>query len=447
MLLVLPLRGLAFGKTRKRLKQIGTIHADVYTLPWHEFRADLACWMIAGSLMAAIYISYFGSPLLTGVKVFLGSLCFGLFGGMLSYLATEKRIIGLLQTAGTMKPTAHPKKVFSVGTKMLFFMITALLFMVVSILLMVFMDINYLLSHKDMIGPEVYYGVFKEILFAFAILLFLSLTILTRYSRNLKSILSVQVEAMENVTRGEYETLVPVVSNDEFGMIAAKTNEMIRGLQDGAVCQVSFGKYVTPEVSELILNGAISPEGVLFQATVLFCDLRGYTPLVEKKDPKEVVKFLNAYFTEMEKAVRGHNGIVLQYIGDEIEAVFGAPVLDPEHPDKAVMAALEMRKRLNALNQEREERGEDPITHGIGIHTGTVLAGSVGSPERLVYAMVGDTVNIASRIQGLNKTFHSDILISQNTKASLKTKGVKLASLGHTPIRGMSQEIEIFKVL
>jgi class 3 adenylate cyclase len=330
---------------------------------------------------------------------------------------------------------------------MLFFVVTVLLFMVAAILLMVFMDIHYLLTHKDTLGPEIYFGVFKEILFAFAVLLFLSLVIMGRYSQNLKRILSIQVGAMDDVTNGEYEAQVPVVSNDEFGMIAAKTNRMIRGLKEGAACQVSFGKYVTPEVSELILKGAISPEGIQLQATILFCDLRGYTPFVEKKDPQEVVRFLNSYFTEMEQAVRNHNGIVLQYIGDEIEAVFGAPVHEPDHPQMAVRAALEMRRSLAALNRERDKAGEEPIRHGIGIHTGAVLAGSVGSPDRLVYAMVGDTVNLASRIQGLNKQFETDILISQETMALLEPGRFDLVSLGHTPIRGKSADIEIFKVL
>jgi adenylate cyclase len=149
----------------------------------------------------------------------------------------------------------------------------------------------------------------------------------------------------------------------------------------------------------------------------------------------------------MEQAIKQYEGIVLQFIGDEIEAVFGAPVDLPDHPEMAIRASLEMRKRLKDLNNKRESMGKNPVAHGIGIHTGKVLAGSVGSPDRLVYAMVGDTVNTASRIQTLNKAFATDILISQHTRDLIKGDNFNLASLGKVALRGKSEEIEIFKVL
>jgi adenylate cyclase len=437
-LLVLPVRAYAHNKNNRDLEKLPSLHKSPYRLPWREFSADLAAWLIAGLIMATLYLLYFNAPFLTGIKV--------LFGGMLSFLATEKRIIALLKT-GKFTVAFFPKRIFSVGSKILFLMGTVLLLMGVVILLMVFVDINYLLNSKAFRGPDIYFGVFKDILFAFVVLLGLSIIIVRRYSQNLRSILTMQVGAMETISGGDYNTQVPVVSNDEFGLIAAKTNEMVNGLKERDMCQVSFGKFVTPEVSEKILKGEISPEGESNEVTILFCDLRGYTPFVERSDPKDVVRFLNAYFSEMETAIRQYNGIVLQYIGDEIEAVFGAPIHEPDHPQMAVLAAFEMRKRLENLNNARKKTGEAPITHGIGIHTGMVLAGTVGSPERLVYAMVGDTVNLASRIHGLNKQFQTDILISRTTKERLRAGKFELVSLGQTVIRGKSGEVEIFKVL
>ncbi len=446
VLLVLPFRAYAYRKTEKKLKELPTLGDSLYVLPWREFRADLVTWIIAGILMAALYLLYFKAPVLTGFKLLLGCISFGLFGGMLSFLATEKRIINLLKTV-RIESAQTPKRVLSVSSKRLFFMVTVMLFMMVVILLMVFMDINYLLTNKNVIDADITFSIFKEILFAFVVLLVLSLVILGRYSQNLKSILAVQVDAMENISRGNYDTRVPVVSNDEFGLIAAKTNEMVEGLKERDACQVSFGKYVTPEISDKILKGEISSEGELTEATILFCDLRGYTPFVEKRDPKDVVRFLNTYFSEMEQAIRKFRGIVLQYIGDEIEAVFGTPIPEKEHPEMAVMAALEMRKRLGNLNKNREKAGESPISHGIGIHTGMVLAGSVGSPDRLVYAMVGDAVNLASRIQDLNRQYNTDILISHATKEILRPGKFDLSSLGRTDIRGKTEGVEIFSVL
>lgn len=419
--------------------------AKIYSSPWREFLADLFTWALVGSFMAALYLLHFRAPILTGVKVVLGCISFGLFGGMLSYLAAEKKIITLLRE-GSDQAFSGPTRTISVSKKMLFFTVTVLFFMVATALLMIFMDLNYLLTHKDQFGPEIYIGVFKEILFAFAVLLFLALVILGRYSRNLKEIMGIQLRVMEDISKGKYQSRVPVVSNDEFGLIAAKTNDMIGGLRERDFCQLSFGRYVTPEVSEKILRGEVSLDGELRQVTILFCDLRGYTSFVENREPKEVVRFLNEYFSEMEGSIKQHGGIVLQYIGDEIEAVFGAPEDLPDHPKMAVHAALEMRRRLEVLNAKRRATGDAAVAHGIGVHTGEVLAGSVGSPERLVYAMVGDTVNAASRIQTLNKEFGTDILVSQATKDLIQGEGFAFSSLGKAALRGKRKEIEVFKL-
>lgn len=431
------MRGLDRADTRKSVA--------LYNLPWREFLSDLLLWVFIGLGMGILYVFHYQAPGLTGVKVLLGCLSFGLFGGMLCFLSMERRIMEHLK-ASKSDLSFSPRRILSVSGKMLFFVLTVLFFMVLVVLLMIFMDINYLLSHREL-GPDIYMGVFKEILFAFGVLLLLSLVILGRYSQNLRSLIARQLDVMSDISQGNYNTQVPVVSNDEFGLIAAKTNEMIRGLKERDFCQMSFGRYVTPEVSELILRGEVVLEGEQRNVTILFCDLRGYTPFVEEREPKEVVNFLNAYFSEMEEAIKGHKGIVLQYIGDEIEAVFGAPLDLPDHPDMAVLAALEMRQRLKALNEKRKAMGESSIEHGIGIHTGDVLAGSVGSPDRLIYAMVGDTVNIASRIQTMNKQFGTDILISGKTREVLKSKTLKLSSLGELTLKGKKEEVEIYKLL
>jgi class 3 adenylate cyclase len=444
--LLLPLRAYLFKKHTRKIHDFGSVKNEaLYSLPWREFVSDLIVWLLIGICIGSIYIAYFSAPILTGLKLFLGCVAFGLFGGMLCFLFTEKRIIESLKTLKVHVPFS-PKRVFSVSSKMLFFMITVLIFMIIAILLMALMDINYLLANKDSFTIDFFFGFFKEILFAFAVLLLLSLFILGRYSQNLKTILSIQLAVMEDISQGNYNTQVQVVTNDEFGLIAAKTNEMIKGLRERDFCQVSFGRFVTPEVSDKILKGEIPLEGELKKVTILFCDLRGYTSFVEGKEPREVVNFLNEYFSEMEKAIKQYEGIVLQFIGDEIEAVFGAPLDLPDHPEMAVMASLEMRKRLNDLNIKRASQGKRSISHGIGIHTGTVLAGSVGSQNRLVYAMVGDAVNTASRIQNLNKTFGTDILLSQNTRDLTKGKEFNFSSLGKVALRGKREQIEIFKV-
>jgi class 3 adenylate cyclase len=179
--------------------------------------------------------------------------------------------------------------------------------------------------------------------------------------------------------------------------------------------------------------------------TVLFADLRDFTPWVERTEPREVVRDLNEYFTEMEAAIRGERGLVLQYIGDEIEAVFGAPLRAGDHADRALRAAREMRRRLAELNARRAGAGKPPLRNGIGIHTGTVLAGNIGSAERLTYALVGDAVNLASRIQGLNKELGTDILLSEATRGRLSNGG-GLETLPAVRVKGKSVDVSVFSV-
>ena len=446
ILLVFPARRAAFMRARARMLSAGAGAYALYALPWREFIAELLSWLLAGLLISCSYMVLFEAPAVSAVKVLAGCLSFGLLGGMLCHLSFEKRLIDHFRGLPD-PPREAPQRLLSVSRKMFFFMATVLLLMAGVMLLMVFMDIDYLLEHGNSLGEEIYSRVLREMGFAFGVLLLLSAAIIGRYSRNLRAVLGMQLEVMEEIGKGNYASRVPIVSNDEFGLIAATTNAMIQGLEDRDFCKASFGRYMAPEVSEKILRGEVPSQGEIREATILFCDLRGYTPLVERSEPREVVAFLNEYFTEMEQAVRGCNGIVLQYIGDEIEAVFGAPDELPDHADMAVKAALEMRSRLMGLNRRRTSRGEPAVAHGIGIHTGEVLAGSVGSPDRLVYAMVGDAVNVASRIQNLNKRFGTDILVSRKTRDGLKDGDVKLESLGKAELRGKRDGVEIFRLL
>jgi len=237
--------------------------------------------------------------------------------------------------------------------------------------------------------------------------------------------------AMLQVRDGALDVRCPVVSNDEIGSVAEGFNGMVEGLRERERIRETFGRYVSPEVRDEILAGRADAGGVQHEVTILFADLRDFTPWVEATPADEVVADLNAYFGEMDRAIRECGGLVLQFIGDEIEAVFGAPVARPGHADAAVAAARAMRARLGAWNAERRSAGRRELHHGIGIHTGTVIAGNIGSGERLSYALVGDAVNVASRIQSLNKELGTTVLVSGATCA-------QLASLaGCTPLPDM----------
>jgi adenylate cyclase len=252
--------------------------------------------------------------------------------------------------------------------------------------------------------------------------------------------------AMTEVEQGRLDGRAPVVSTDEIGAVAEGFNRMLHGLREREMVKETFGKYVTPEVRDAILAGRVRGEGELIEATMLFADLRDFTPWVEATEPRQVVRDLNEYFTEMDQAIRAHGGLVLQFIGDEIEAVFGAPIAVRDHAGRAVQAAIEMRRRLQAWNARREAAGRPPLRNGIGIHTGTVLAGNIGGAERLSYALVGDPVNLASRIQGLTKDFKVDILISDATRSRLDG-AVVVEELPAVRVKGRVEEVNVYKVV
>lgn len=207
----------------------------------------------------------------------------------------------------------------------------------------------------------------------------------------------------------------------------------------------AFGRYVPREVRDEILSGRISLEGEYKTVTVLFADIRNFSGLVKDYDPRTVVRIMNRYFKEMTEAIRDSGGLVLQFVGDEIEAIFGAPVSTQQHARMALQAATAMRLRLKLLNQELHKEGLPLLSHGIGIHTGTVLAGNIGSPDRLSYAMVGTTVNLASRIQEVNKTFGTDILLTVDTRAACG-EGFKLIKVQRVMVKGFSAPIELYRL-
>lgn len=442
MAAVLPFRYAALRRERAVLSQRPPDGVALLRLPGRAFAADMGSWTAIGLIMMAVYHGFYAPYATTGVKILLGCLAFGAFGGMLNYLNAESRLIRILEDAPVALPSGG--RVVPVSRKIVAMTVAILVTISSAILLMMLNDVYYLLEHREMGGAPVYWGVFKEIVFAFAVLLTISLMVIKRFADNLRRTLYIQMAAMTAISRGDLEKHVPILSNDEFAVFAQRTNDMIEGLKDRDFCRASFDKYVSPEVSRKILRKEISPSGELCDVTILFCDLRGYTGFVEKRNPRDVVAFLNRYFSEMEQIIRRHQGMVLQYIGDEIEAVFGAPTPLDNHPDKAVAAAVAMRGALARMNADLLGQGMDAVAHGIGIHTGIVLAGDVGSETRKVYAMVGDTVNTASRLQVLNKRCGTDILISRSTVERLTRDSDTLKSLGTFPVKGKSEEVEVF---
>ncbi len=285
-----------------------------------------------------------------------------------------------------------------------------------------------------------------EIVFITAICVAVSMLLSIFVSRSVSTPLRDLESAMKDVGKGNLDAQVGIVSNDEIGSVSQGFNHMVRELEESQAIKESFGKYVSQEIRDEILAGRVSLDGEMKRATMLFSDLRNFTPFVESTHPKQVVTIMNQYFSEMTEAIKENRGLVLHFVGDAIVAVFGAPVSYDDHPDTAVEAALEMRRRILLLNENIKEQGFNPLSHGIGIHTGAVLAGNIGSKDRASYTLIGDAMNLTSRIEGLTKKFLCDIILSQTTY-NLLTGNFLTKNLSSVTVKGKKQEIMIYQLL
>ncbi len=208
-----------------------------------------------------------------------------------------------------------------------------------------------------------------------------------------------------------------------------------------------FSKYVSREVlAEILLHqNEVVLGGVEKEITVLFSDIRGFTTLSEATQPAELVALLNEYFTLMADEIMRHQGVVDKYIGDAVMAFWGAPLENTEQAHHAVLAARGMMEQLKKFNAKLAASGKHPIDIGIGIYTGPAIAGNIGSRERFNYTVIGDTVNIASRLEGLNKEYKTNIIIGETTKRKLPNT-IPVRELGTTLVKGRTAPLAIYGV-
>jgi class 3 adenylate cyclase len=245
-------------------------------------------------------------------------------------------------------------------------------------------------------------------------------------------------EAMTEVAEGRLDARVPVNADDELGVMAMSFNRMAERLEEQAFIRDTFGKYVPQTVATAILSRREPLEPKLEIATILYADIEDFTAVAEKLEPLGVVTMLNEYFSTIIEPVEENGGVVNQFQGDAILATFNIPIADPEHADKAVDAALRIREAVR-----NREFGGVSLKARIGINTGKVVAGNVGSQGRLNYTVHGDAVNLAARIEQINKDYGTDLLISESTVAMMKSKPA-LREIGEVAVRGKTRTVRLY---
>ena len=271
----------------------------------------------------------------------------------------------------------------------------------------------------------------------------LSFPIAAMVTRPIKAL----ILATKAVAKGDFAHRVDIPGRTELGDLAQAFNLMTEGLHEREMYKTQFERYVSHQVARKILS---NPAKSFWAAerrrvTVLFCDIRGFTALVERQDPEEVISQLNRFFSEMIDIVFQYEGTLDKFMGDAIMAVFGAPLSSGVDEERAMRAALDMQKKVVELNAQWSLEGIQGFRIGIGINTGDVVIGNIGSERRMEYSAIGDTVNTAARLEALNKEYGTSLLISETTYKAV-SKLVQVRFISTETLRGRVSPIGVYEV-
>ena len=420
-------------KIVKNVAEIPSVFSLSSVIGWNLYYFIEIPFVIYARAQFGIYIK----------AILISSWAFALFSGMtawtLSYLAIE--ILNRTILLPKVFPEGHiSRNGFSFRPSfkhlMLFCFIVSSVFPVVILL-------SSYISVQVNNGLELHSGV----IIVSVMLLIIAFIITMSLSRLILNPLKNLTEASKRIQEGDYKSRVGIVTSDELGELADSFNDMADSLAEKEFMRDTFGKVVDPEVRDYLMSGAGRASlgetlgGETREVTVLFCDIRSFTAMSEKMAAAEVVSLLNRYFTALGQCITAHHGIINKYIGDAIMAIFGAPVASQNSAEDAFLAAMDMRKALVQVNKEFIEDGLPELKFGIGIHTGPVFAGTIGAENRMEYTVIGDTVNTASRLESLCKTYTTDLLVSEAAASKLKTP---LEFVTDAQIRGKTEPMKVY---
>lgn len=254
--------------------------------------------------------------------------------------------------------------------------------------------------------------------------------------------------SMEALSEGKYEEVrLPKmgIRKDEIAQITHGLENLVTGLQEREKIRSVLNKVVSKDVAEKILKSNFDLGGEDCMVTMLFSDIRDFTTLTQDFSPQKTIGMLNLYMTRMSRIIENEGGIIDKYVGDEIMALFGAPIPHPQHALRAISTGMLMIETIKRINEERGQLGEPIFRMGIGIHTGIVVAGNMGAQNRLNYTVIGRNVNLAARLCQVAKP--GQLIISEST---LEEAGIKdsflVTSLEPISLKGFTEKIKIYEV-
>ncbi len=256
------------------------------------------------------------------------------------------------------------------------------------------------------------------------------------------------VEGAHAVGQGKLDVTIPLKRRDELGILTDAFNGMTESLREKEYIKNTFERYVSKPLAQQILKhkSELHLGGEEKTVTVLFSDIRGFTSLSEGLTPPELVDFLNRYYSEVVNVVGKYNGMVDKFMGDAVMVLFGAPLPLGDEEMRAASCAIEMQQVATLLSEQLGAEGKAALTIGVGIHTGRVVAGNIGSQNRMEYTVIGDNVNLASRLEGLNKLYGTRTIVSDETRAAIGDEFV-FRELDYVRVKGRRKPITIYELL
>lgn len=290
---------------------------------------------------------------------------------------------------------------------------------------------------------------FESLLYGLFVLFLMSLLITILGSnliaRRITQPVSALVSAVGRISKGDYSEALGIRRNDDIGKLANAFNDLSRGLEERDRVQDLLGKVTSPAIANQLLKQEINLGGEERVVTILFADIRNFTTLCEILTPRQSLELLNRYLAVMNMVIEKHGGVIDKYTGDGVMALFGAPVSQQDDAKQALLAALEMKDKLDELTKKLAlENLPDPDV-GIGINTARVIAGNIGSHSRLNYTVLGDGVNLAARFEGLTKRYGVKIVVGESTYEAVPN--IEYKELDKVRAKGKTVPVRIFEPL
>jgi class 3 adenylate cyclase len=413
---------------------------EVLNFPLRMSLITLVIWTLAAV--------FFGWGISRSLVAALGSfLVGGVFSAVLTYFGVElfwRRILVIFFPAGRLRDTRAFR--LSVFARLL------VVFLVISIYPVALLIILSLSRAQTLISapnPQtILDNLFMIEMFLLAVSLVSSVGMAYFVYRTISAPVNRLEQAMARVANNDLQVRVTVNSNDEIGNLSDRFNDMTQGLQQGEQLRNLLNLYVSPQVAREALEHGTALGGQLVTCSVLFSDIRGFTSLSEQLPPERLIRMLNRYMSVMVESIVANDGMVNKFGGDSLLAVFGTPLNpNPAHATAAIRAGLAMLRALEAFNQKQRADGEPQLKIGIGVASGPVVAGNIGGEARIEYTVIGDTVNLASRLQSMTKETGVEFLIDKNTVTRVNPDtGLKFMALAPLMIRGKQEPVEVYTI-